>query len=115
VSDQISTDHLLTRLAADAQEREPAAEKTSSRLKSRIYSALIRKQQESGPLQTVSDTKGSGSPLCYFEDLVQIVPVGERAEQFNCCSVCHARVLGERVEPAPIWWPHCPYVRFQNR
>jgi hypothetical protein len=29
--------------------------------------------------------------------------------------VCHARVLAERLEHAPIYWPHCPYVRFQNR
>ena len=26
-----------------------------------------------------------------------------------------ARVLGERVEDAPIYWSNCPYVQFQNR
>jgi hypothetical protein len=50
-----------------------------------------------------------------FEDLVQIAPVGESLKSRNPCRVCHARVLGENVEDAPIWWPHCPYVRFQNR
>jgi hypothetical protein len=114
MSEKFPEDLWLKQLAAEEQ-HEPAPQPTPSRVKSTIYSALIRKQQESGPLQTVSETKAAGSKLCCFEDLVRITPVGEKAEQFNCCSVCHARVLGERVEDAPIWWPHCPYVRFQNR
>jgi hypothetical protein len=50
-----------------------------------------------------------------FEEIVRIAPVGEAPERVNWCRVCHARVLGERVENAPIYWAHCPYVRFQNR
>ena len=113
MSSRFSDGSWLTNLAAGM--REPAPRRATSRVKSRIYSALIRKQQESGPLETVSETKAEGSELCFFENLVRITPAGEKAEQFNCCSVCHARVLGERVENAPIWWPHCPYVRFQER
>ncbi len=114
MSDRFPDDLWLKQLAAEEQ-REPTPRPAPSRVKSTIYSALIRKQQESGPLQTVSESKAQGSQLCFFEDLVRITPAGEKAEQFNCCSVCHARLLGERVEDAPIWWPHCPYVGFQNR
>lgn len=97
--------------ATDSEAVGPA----SARLKSRIYSGLIRKQQETGPLLDMAETKAAGRELCVFEDLVRISPAGERARQFNCCRVCHARVLGERMEKAPIYWAGCPYVRFQNR
>lgn len=87
----------------------------SSRLKSRIYSTLISRQQQNGPLLSLTATKESGRKLCVFEELVQIAPVGESAECLNLCRVCHARVLAERVENAPVFWPGCPYARFQNR
>jgi len=86
-----------------------------ARLKASIYSALIRRQAESGPLASLSGTKASGRGLCVFEQLVEISPVSEAAKCFNCCSICHARILAERIENAPIYWTHCPYVRFQNR
>jgi len=113
VSSKFPDENWMMKLAAET--REPAPRRAGSRMKSRLYSTLIRRQQESGPLETVSETKAEGSELCFFENLVRITPVVEKAGQFNCCSVCHARVLGERVENAPIWWPHCPYVRFQER
>jgi len=86
-----------------------------SRLKSRVYTELVREQQESGPLLDVSSTKEAGHALCVFEELVQITPAGQPAKSRFYCHVCHARLLGENLEDAPIWWPHCPYVRFQNR
>lgn len=86
-----------------------------SRLKSRAYTALIRAQQAEGPLQDVTSTKQHGHGLCVFEELVQIAPVGQPVKQSFYCHVCHARLLGENVDDAPIYWPHCPYVRFQNR
>jgi hypothetical protein len=86
-----------------------------SRLKSRIYSGLVQAAQQEAPLCTLSESKDSGRGLCVFEEIVRIAPVGEAPERVNWCRVCHARVLGERVENAPIYWPHCPYVRFQNR
>lgn len=86
-----------------------------SRLKSRIYSALMLAAQHEAPLATLSECKAAGAGLCVFEELVRILPAGEAKERRNPCRVCHARVLGERVENAPIYWPNCPYVRFQNR
>jgi len=85
-----------------------------SRLKSRIYSALVRRQQETGPLLSLPATEAAGERLCVFEQLVQISPLPEEQKCFNLCSVCHARLLGERVENAPIFWPHCPYVAFKK-
>jgi hypothetical protein len=86
-----------------------------SRLKSRIYSALIARQQSDGPLLNLSEVKARGRRLCVFEELVQIAPVGEAAKQPNVCRVCHARILAENVENAPVYWPGCPYAQFQNR
>jgi len=86
-----------------------------SRLKSRIYSALMKRQREDGPLLSLSEVKARGRRLCVFEELVQIAPVGEPAKQPNFCRVCHARVLGEKFEHAPVYWPGCPYAQFQSR
>ena len=86
-----------------------------SRLKSRIYSALIERQQSDGPLLSLSEVKARGRRLCVFEELVQIAPVGESAKQSNLCRICHARVLAEKIENAPVYWPGCPYAQFQNR
>lgn len=91
------------------------AERTPSRVKARIYSALIREQQETGPLQSLSETKAAGRGLCIFEQLVQIAPVGEGAKSPFFCWACHARVLGENLENAPIFWAHCPYAAFQKK
>lgn len=86
-----------------------------SRVKARIYSALIREQQETGPLQSLSETQAAGRGLCIFEQLVQIAPVGEKAKSPFFCWTCHARILAENLEKAPIFWGHCPYVAFQKR
>ena len=98
-------------LAADIPEDGGSAPST---LKASIYSALLEEQQESGRLLNFSKTKQGGHKLCVFEELVRITPLGEPAQTFNCCSVCHARVLAENFEPAPIHWGHCPYVQFQG-
>jgi hypothetical protein len=86
-----------------------------ARLKSRIYTALTRRQGESGPLASLSATKAADRGLCVFEQLVEIGPLPENVKCVNYCSVCHARILAEKLEHAPIYWSHCPYVRFQNR
>jgi hypothetical protein len=88
--------------------------KAPARLKSRIYTALVRAQQESGPLASVRETKRAGRKLCVFEELVQIAPVGEAARSRFFCNVCHARLLAEAMEKPPIWWPGCPYAAFKN-
>jgi hypothetical protein len=86
-----------------------------SRLKSRIYSALVQRQRQDGPLLSLSEVKAGGRKLCVFEQLVQITPVGEPAKRPNLCRICHARVLAEAIENAPVYWPGCPYAQFQNR
>ena len=92
---------------------EPAP--APAKLKSRIYSRLMRDLAKTGRLRSLPETKASGAALCVFEELVRIAPIGETAKTRNCCRVCHARVLAERIENAPIYWPHCPYVGFQSR
>jgi len=110
VSDYLPEEHWLEEIDETTPQR-----RAPSRLKSRIYSNLIRKMEEEGPLEGLDKTKAAGRDLCVFEELVRITPVGETAQGWHYCKVCHARVLGERVEGAPIYWGHCPYVIFQNR
>ena len=86
----------------------------SSRLKSRIYSELMRQAAESGPLRSLTDTEFAGHELCVFEKLVQILPLGAKLDSVNYCRFCHGRVLGERMEGAPIPWNGCPYAEFQR-
>lgn len=111
MSEKRQIDELIA-LAASPEEGPARAPST---LKSRIYSRLVQDQAAHGPLLSLTDTKASGRHLCVFEELVRIAPVGEAAKRKNCCRVCHARVAGERIEHAPIYWPNCPYVRFQDR
>lgn len=84
-----------------------------SKLKSRIYSALMLHEAETGTLASMTESKAAGFGLCVFEELVRISPVGESVKSLNICRVCHARALAERLENPPIYWPHCPYVKFQ--
>jgi hypothetical protein len=84
-------------------------------LKSLVYSQLIGEAENEGPLLGLPETKAAGRGLCVFEHLIEILPVGAPMQNFQYCKVCHARVLGERVEQAPIFWPCCPYSEFQNR
>jgi hypothetical protein len=106
-------EHLLRTLCepSGAESEEPAP----SRLKSRVYSALVRAQQETGALQSLTQSKAAGRRLCIFEELVQIAPIGERAKAPFICWTCHARILAEHMESAPICWPNCPYAAFQKR
>lgn len=88
--------------------------RTPSSLKARLYSALVREQQRSGPLASLTDTVAAGHGICVFERLVQISPVSEAAKSPFFCHVCHARMLAEHFDNPPIFWPNCPYVGFQN-
>jgi hypothetical protein len=110
----LQDDELFWRLAHDS-ETEGEAEQSPSRLKAKIYSALVRQQLESGPLMNLTETRHDGHGLCVFEALWERLPLTTTAKSFNCCSICHARVLGERVEQAPIYWGNCPYVAFQKK
>ena len=83
-------------------------------LKAKVYSALLRRQEESGPLASLTESALCGHELCVFEQIVRISPVGERAKSLNICRVCHARVLAEHMDNAPIYWSGCPYVQFKK-
>ena len=109
-----NADEVFFESLAEAEPREEAAP-APARLKAKIYTLLTRRQAESGPLASLSSTKASGRGLCIFEQLVDIIPLPQQAKCLNYCSVCHARILAEKVENAPIYWSNCPYVRFQNR
>ncbi len=85
-----------------------------ARLKAKVYSALMLKQAETGPLLSLTETRACGHELCVFEELVRIAPVGEAAKSLNICRVCHARVLAEHMADAPIYWSGCPYVELKN-
>ena len=101
--------------ALAAGEPDAGGVRAPARLKSRVFSALIELQTETGSLASLSETRQAGHGLCVFETLVEIVPVGEKVKSFNFCRICHARVLAEGLQDAPIFWSDCPYVRFQNR
>jgi len=91
-----------------------AREGAPSSMKARLYSRLIHKQQESGPLASLDASVESGHKICVFEKLVQIAPIGEPAKSPFFCQVCHARVLAEHFDNPPIYWRNCPYVRFRE-
>ena len=86
-----------------------------ARLKARIYSRLTAHQASTGPLLSLRATKAAGRALCVFESALEAIPVGERVKSANPCRACHARYLAEHLDPAPIYWPHCPYTDFQRR
>ncbi len=103
-------ERLLREMAAGGSES-----KAPSRLKSRIYSVLMRRQTARGPLVALADSRAAGRGLCVFETLTDACPTGAAVKQLNLCEVCHARVLAEHLEQAPIFWHNCPYVGFKNR
>ena len=84
-----------------------------TRLKSRIYSALMREAALSGPLRPLASCEQAGRSLCIWETMARAASAGT-LDQLNYCRVCHARVLGERVEQAPLTWHGCPYADFQK-
>ncbi len=107
----LNVDREFTRMLAEPQEHTGRA---PSSLKARLYTALVREQQASGPLASLDATVAAGRGICVFEKLVQIAPLGEEAKKPFFCGVCHARVLGEHLENPPIFWPNCPYVSFKK-
>lgn len=97
-----------------AEEVETASEPAPAALKSKVYSAIVARMSESGPLLDLTTTRQAGGHLCVFEHAVALLPVGTDLKSRNPCRVCHARVLGERMDHAPIFWPGCPYSEFHN-
>ena len=109
----IPEDEFFARLAQrTALPGQPAS--APPKLKSRLYSMLMLRAAAAAPLASFTQSKEAGYRLCVFEELVRIAPVGESAKSLNICRVCHARVLAEHLDKAPIYWPHCPYSEFQK-
>jgi len=100
------------RLAAATS--EVGEQRTPSKLKSRIYSALVARMAETGPLLDLKETHEAGGRLCVFERSLTVVPLGKEIRSTNPCRICHARVLAERLDAAPIFWPGCPYSEFHK-
>jgi hypothetical protein len=106
-------DDKFMELIADAIEPEETPTAPSC-LKAKVYSALMLRQAETGPLMSLTEVKAGGNALCVFEELVRIAGAGESVEALNICRVCHARVLAEHLEHPPIYWHGCPYVQLKK-
>lgn len=109
-------DRWLKQIAAATGDFEAATpSRAPTRLKAKIYSALVKRLSDTGPILSLAAIKSAGQGLCVFEYAIAVLPVGGEVKAMNPCRVCHARVLAERVEDAPIFWPNCPYSEFQGR
>ena len=100
------------RLAEEVELLQPT--RAPSRVKAKIYSALMQQQAQAAPLMSLSEVRTRGEKLCVFERLVQIAPVGESVKSLNICRVCGMRALAERFDDPPIFWSGCPYVDLKN-
>lgn len=109
MNDELFFQNLVDRIEAGSTDDRRAP----SSVKSRLYSALVAAQAADGPLRSLPATRAAGQPLCVFESVLSVVP-NEQVASMNACRVCHARLLAERFESPPIYWPHCPYVKFQR-
>lgn len=106
IADDGFFENLVDRQEQDATAPAPA------RLKAKLYSALLQRSQEDTSLRALSDTRRAGYELCLWEKAMQVVPgVG----RLNHCRFCHARLLGESFEHAPLGWAGCPYAQFHRR
>jgi hypothetical protein len=94
--------------------RDETPDRAPAKLKSKIYSTLVSRMAERGSLLDLAGTRSAGGHLCVFETALAVLPVGAAARTMNPCRICHARVLGERMEKAPIFWPGCPYAEFHK-
>jgi hypothetical protein len=108
----MNEDAWFERLAAATDRDTP--QRAPARLKSKIYSALVMRLAEEGPLLDLTKTKAAGGRLCVFENTLTVLPTRSGIPALNPCRVCHARILGERMEHAPIFWPGCPYSDFHR-
>jgi hypothetical protein len=114
MNSEMPEEQLFEKIAEKAEHLDAGPSVTPARLKARIYSTLVKRQQESGPLRSLTETKAGGEKLCVFEHVWTITPIGEEMKRLNLCRVCHARLLAENMEKATIYWSGCPYVDFNK-
>jgi hypothetical protein len=107
-------DRWLEQLAGEGSVDTADLAPAPARLQARIYSALVQQLARTGPLLSLAATKAAGHGLCLFEEAVAVLPMGDRIGSMNPCRVCHARLLAEHVDHAPIFWPCCPYADFHR-
>ena len=107
-------DRAFERLASLADVDTPRPARAPAKLKSRIYSALVTELALRGPLASLTESKADGRRLCVFERAVVLLPIGDDLKRRNPCRICHARVCGEHMDDAPIFWPGCPYSDFHK-
>jgi hypothetical protein len=108
MADELWFQRLADATGIAGEDRAPA------HLKSRVYSSLVTGMAQSGPLLDLRGVQDAGGHLCVFEQAMAVLPVGAGVGSMNPCRICHARVLGERLDRAPIFWPGCPYSEFHN-
>ena len=94
-----------------AEEAVEVPDPVSSRLQSRVYSTLIRLQQEEGPLKPLSEHQSEGTPICSWEAALSSLPLVS-LQTTNLCAVCLARISAEHIEGAGPKWPGCIYTEF---
>jgi hypothetical protein len=107
----MNVNELLEAIAPLDAEGPPG--RASAKLKSKVYSALVNRQSVAGRLLPLAASKDGGAALCLFEEAIAVLP-SQRLQAANLCRVCHARILGEHMERAPIFWAGCPYADFHH-
>jgi hypothetical protein len=115
MADPYRQDEFFEKLAKTAESGSKRKPRAPSRLKSRIYSALMQRAAAEGELRSLPESKKAGHGLCVFEELMRVAPLGGKLKKVNICRVCHARVLAEALENPPLYWPNCPYAEFKKR
>ena len=108
MADEVWFQQLADATGFASEDRAPA------HLKSKVYSSLVTSMAQSGPLLDLKDVKDGGGHLCVFEQAIAMLPIEAGVRSTNPCRICHARVLGERLEHPPIFWPGCPYSEFHD-
>ena len=84
----MDTQQLLERLAALETNAQPT--RAPARLRSRIYSALVNRLSEAGPLLSLSASEAAGGQLCVFEKALAALP-GEPGTPLRITGVVRSR------------------------
>jgi hypothetical protein len=111
MTDEDRTDDALFERLAAAGEPDLRA---PSKLKARIFSALMREATRERRLLPLAASEAAGGRLCVFERFVHGLPLPSAMDRLNCCRFCHPRWMAETMDHAPVFWKGCPYAAFQR-